>query len=432
MKRYCEMTLSELKTEKSVQEKILRDYKDRNLNLLIARGIPSREQILISNEMLDVVNSSTINISSDGVDCCNYGGNLTGIVEAKRLFAEYLGVQMDEIMVAGNSSMGIIGEILAHSMRKGVLGSTKPWSSYPKIKFLCPVPGYDRHFGFCEYFDIEMIPVPLNDDGPDMDIVENMVANDETIKGMWCVPKYANPSGISYSDETIRRLAKMKTAADDFRIFYDNAYAVHYVYNMVEILNILDECKKAGNPHRVYMFASTSKMTFAGAGVAMFASSKENIQHVIKGMSALWTGWDKINMLRHVRFLKNRQNIVSIMSKHAEILRPRFDIVINAIKNELAPLGAGDCRKPEGGYFILYRAPHGCAKKIFETCQKNGVTVTNPGATHPYGKDPDDTYLRIAPSAASLEVLTEAMKIFCASAKLVTLNKYIANINKTL
>ncbi|WP_276798649.1 aminotransferase class I/II-fold pyridoxal phosphate-dependent enzyme [Cloacibacillus porcorum] len=287
MKPYKDMNLQELRAERVRLEEILKTFKDKNLNLLIARGIPSVEQVEVSNEMLDVINSKTVNISSDGVDCRNYGGGLTGIAEAKELFSEYLGVGADEIMVAGNSSMGIIGEILAHSIRKGVLGSTKPWSAYPKIKFLCPVPGYDRHFGFCEYFDIEMIPVPLGEEGPDMDIVEKLAAEDETIKGMWCVPKYSNPSGISYSDETIRRLANMKTAADDFRIFYDNAYAVHYVYKMVEILNILEECKKAGNPNRVYMFGSTSKMTFPGAGVALFAASKENIEHVIKGMSAM-------------------------------------------------------------------------------------------------------------------------------------------------
>lgn len=426
MKPYKDMNLQELRAERVRLEEILKTFKDKNLNLLIARGIPSAEKVEVSNEMLDVINSKTVNISSDGVDCRNYGGGLTGIAEAKELFSEYLGVGADEIMVAGNSSMGIIGEILAHSIRKGVLGSTKPWSAYPKIKFLCPVPGYDRHFGFCEYFDIEMIPVPLGEEGPDMDIVEKLAAEDETIKGMWCVPKYSNPSGISYSDETIRRLANMKTAADDFRIFYDNAYAVHYVYKMVEILNILEECKKAGNPNRVYMFGSTSKMTFPGAGVALFAASKENIEHVIKGMSAMWTGWDKINMLRHARFLKNKENIMRIMSRHAAILRPRFDIVINAIERELVPAGAGDCIRPDGGYFVMYRAPNGCAKAIFDTCKECGVTVTTAGATHPYGKDPDDTYLRIAPSAASLSVLDEAMQIFCAAAKFVTVNKQIS------
>ena len=428
MKPYKAMDLAELRAEQAKLEEILKAYKERDLNLLIARGIPSAEQVEVSNEMLDTLTSQTVNISSDGVDCRNYGGDMTGIVEAKTLFSEYLGVEMDEIMVAGNSSMGIIGEILAHSMRKGVLGGSKPWSAYPKIKILCPVPGYDRHFGFCEYFDIEMIPVPLGENGPDMDIVEDLAAKDETIKGMWCVPKYSNPSGISYSDETIRRLANMKTAAGDFRLFYDNAYAVHYVYKMVEIINILDECKKAGNPNRVYMFGSTSKMTFPGGGVALFAASKENIQHVIKGMSAMWTGWDKVNMLRHARFLKNKENIMRIMAKHAAILRPRFDIVINAIEKELVPVGAGDCIRPDGGYFVMYRAPAGCAKKIFETCKENGVTVTTAGATHPYGKDPDDTYLRIAPSAASLAVLEEAMRVFCVVAKFVTINKRISEL----
>lgn len=426
MKPYKDMALAELHGERARLEESLKNYKEKNLNLLIARGIPSEEQVEVSNEMLDTINSKTVNISSDGVDCRNYGGDLTGIVEAKKLFSEYLGVGMDEIMIAGNSSMGIIGEILAHSLRKGVLGGSRPWSSYPKIKFLCPVPGYDRHFGFCEYFDIEMIAVPLGENGPDMDIVENLVAQDETIKGMWCVPKYSNPSGISYSDETIRRLARMKTAADDFRIFYDNAYAVHYVYKMIEILDILTECKKAGNPNRVYMFGSTSKMTFPGAGVALFAASKENIQHVTKGMSALWTGWDKINMLRHARFLKDKENIMRIMDRHASILRPRFDIVLNAIEQELAPVGAGDCIRPDGGYFVMYRAPAGCAKKIFDICKDHGVTVTTAGATHPYGKDPDDSYLRIAPSAASLAVLEEAMRIFCTVAKFVTVSKQIA------
>jgi DNA-binding transcriptional MocR family regulator len=309
---------------------------------------------------------------------------------------------------------------MVRAMLKGVRGSERPWIKEEKIKFLCPVPGYDRHFSICEFLGIEMINIPTGAEGPDMDMIEKLAAADPAIKGMWCVPKNSNPLGNTYSEKTIRRLAALKPAAKDFRIFCDNAYAMHEVYRDTPLLNPLQACKEAGNPDMIYLFGSTNKITFPGAGVAFFAASKENIDFTTKQISAQAIGWDKINMLRHVKFLKNADGIRALMKKHAALLRPKFDAVLQKLENELKGTGAGECVKPDGGYFITFVAEKNCAKRIVALCKEAGVIMTNAGATHPYGKDPEDRYIRIAPSLPPIAELNTAMEVFCAAAKLAT------------
>jgi DNA-binding transcriptional MocR family regulator len=337
-----------------------------------------------------------------------------------------MGVSTDEIFIAGSASLTLMYDCLARAMLRGVLGSEKPWVQEGKIKFLCPVPGYDRHFSICEFLGIEMITIPTSAEGPDMDLIEKLAGTDPSIKGMWCVPKFSNPLGITYSDQTIRRLASLKTAAKDFRIFCDYAYAVHEIYRDVPILNLLDECKKAGNPNMLYMFGSTNKITFPGAGVAFFAASKENIVFTTKQLSMQTIGWDKLNMLRHVRFLKDLRGIRALMKKHAEILRPKFDAVLTKLETELAGRRAGDWIKPDGGYFVTFIAESGCAKRIVALCKEAGVIMTAAGATHPYGKDPEDRYIRIAPTFPSLAELEPAIAVFCTAAKLATVERFLA------
>jgi DNA-binding transcriptional MocR family regulator len=312
-------------------------------------------------------------------------------------------------------------------MLTGVLGSDRPWVREEKVKFLCPVPGYDRHFAICQFLGIEMISVPTNDEGPDMDMIEKLVSGDPLIKGMWCVPKFSNPLGTVYSDRTIRRLAGLRPAAKDFRVFCDNAYAMHQVYRDPPILNVLEAFKAAGNPHMVYLFGSTNKITFPGAGVAFFAASKENIAFKEKQLSMQAIGWDKLNMLRHVLFLKDLDGIRGQMQKHADILRPKFDAVITKLESELTGLGAGAWVKPDGGYFITFIAEAGCAKRVVALCKEAGVIMTNAGATHPYGNDPEDRYIRIAPSFPSSADLAAAMEVFCAAAKLAAVERALAS-----
>jgi DNA-binding transcriptional MocR family regulator len=316
-------------------------------------------------------------------------------------------------------------DCVARAMLAGVLGSEKPWAKEEKVKFLCPVPGYDRHFSICQFLGIEMINIPTSAEGPDMDMIEKLVASDPSVKGMWIVPKFSNPLGITYSDQTIRRLAALKPAAKDFRIFCDNAYAMHEVYRDVPLLNPLEACKEAGNPNMIYLFGSTNKITFPGAGVAFFVASKENISFTEKQLSMQAIGWDKLNMLRHVRFLKSVDGIKDHMKKHAEILRPKFDAVIKKLETELNGLGVGEWIKPDGGYFITFISETGCAKRVVALCKEAGVIMTNAGATHPYGNDPEDRYIRIAPTFPSFAELETAMEIFCAAAKLATVERLL-------
>lgn len=420
MKNYTQMTAQERRQELIDLQKQFDGFKALNLKLNMARGKPGEEQLNLAMPMLDTLNSQSECNASNGADCRNYG-ELTGIPEAKRLFGEYMGVAEDEIIVAGSSSLSIMFGALARAMLTGVMGSENPWCT-DKVKFICPVPGYDRHFSICRFLGIEMLSVPMTPSGPDMDQVEALV-KDASVKGMWCVPKFSNPQGITYSDETVRRLAALKPAAKDFRVFCDNAYAVHYVYRDTPLLNVLQAFKDAGNPHMVYLFGSTSKVTMAGAGVSFFAASKENIAFAEKQLFIETIGWDKMNMLRHVRFLRDMDGIRAVMDKHAQILRGRFDIVLSALERELAARGVGDFIRPEGGYFVTYRAPAGCAKRIVALCKEAGVVLTGAGATHPLGVDPDDSYIRIAPTYPGADELKSAMEVFCVAARLAALEE---------
>lgn len=396
------------------------DYKKQGLKLDMSRGKPCSEQLDLSNGLFD----DTRNLFSvDGTDCRNYG-ILDGIKEAKALFAEVFDLSEDQIFVGGNSSLNLMYDLIIKALVLGLNGFEKPWGQCGKIKFLCPVPGYDRHFAITEQLGIEMINIPLKSDGPDMDLIEELVANDESIKGMWSIPMYSNPTGITYSDEVVRRLASMKTKASDFTIFWDNAYGIHHLYETGDrLLDIISECKKAGNPNRAYMFCSTSKITFPGAGISIIASSKENIAHVKKQVSKQTIGYDKINMLLHVRFLKDAENIHRHMMKHAEIIRPKFEAVNEILSKNLSGKGIAYWNNPRGGYFISLDVCKGCAKKTVELASEAGVKLTPAGATFPYGKDPDDSNIRIAPTYPPIDELRMAMEILSVCIELAALEK---------
>ena len=422
---YRELSKEELLELKSSLEAKYQEFQSKNLKLDMSRGKPSIEQLDLTMEMMDVLNSHSDLTSEDGLDCRNYGG-LDGIPEAKRLMQEIMEVGDEEIIIYGNGSLNIMYDTISRSMTHGVMGST-PWCKLDKVKFLCPAPGYDRHFAICEFFGIEMITVPMTPNGPDMDIVEKLVHEDEAIKGIWCVPKYSNPQGYVYSDETVIRFANLKPAAKDFRIFWDNAYCVHHLYfdDPVEILNIVGECKKAGNPDMVYKFASTSKISFSGAGIAALVASKANIDDIKKQLAIQTIGYDKINQLRHARFFKNKAGVLEHMKKHAAIMRPKFEAVLNVLETELGGLEIGEWTKPKGGYFISFDSMEGCAKTIVAMMKDAGVVMTSAGATFPYGKDPKDSNIRIAPSFPPLEELELAAQIFTVCVKLASVNKLL-------
>jgi len=425
MTAYDRMDREELATQKEALLSAHAALKAKGLSLNMARGKPCKEQLELSMPMLGALGSSGDCIAEGGIDCRNYG-ELTGIPEAKRLFAQFLGVAADEIIVAGSTSLTFMYDCLARAMLRGVLGSERPWHREDKVKFLCPVPGYDRHFAICEFLGIEMINIPTGSEGPDMDMVERLAANDPSIKGMWCVPKFSNPLGVTYSDAVMRRLAALKPAAKDFRVFCDNAYAAHLVYEDDALLNPLAAFKEAGNPDMLYLFGSTNKITFPGAGVAFLGASKENVAHITKQLSTHAIGPDKLNMLRHVRFLKSIDNIHALMRKHADILRPKFDIVLGRLEKELAGAGAGSWVKANGGYFVTFAARPGCAKRIVALCKDAGIVMTDAGATHPYGKDPEDSFIRIAPSFPPAAELDAAMEVFCVAAKLATVESALS------
>ena len=424
MKSYQEMTREELQAQRETLSQSYSRLQARGLKLNMARGKPGADQLALSAPLLDVLGAQTNCVTESGIDCRNYG-ELLGIPEARKLFGDYMGVAPEETIVVGSASLTFMYDCMARAMLLGVLGGDRPWSKYDKVKFLCPVPGYDRHFTICESLGIEMINIPLTEWGPDMDLVEQLVAGDETIKGIWCVPKFTNPLGGSYSDGAVRRLAALKPAAKDFRIFWDNAYAGHYVYEDTPVLNILEECKKAGNPDLVYIFGSTSKITFPGAGVAFFGASKANVDFTARQLNAQSISWDKMNMLRHVLFFKDLDGIRSQLDKHAALLRPKFDEVLAALEDELGGTGAGSWVKPKGGYFVTYIAMPGCAKRIVSLCKEAGVVLTDAGATHPYHNDPEDSYIRLAPSFPSPAELAVAMEVFCTAAKLAAVEKLL-------
>ncbi|CDC36404.1 aspartate aminotransferase [Butyrivibrio sp. CAG:318] len=425
MKKYTEMSETELKEQLAVLTKEYEAAKAKGLKLDMSRGKPSPAQLDVSNEMLDIVNSETGCVSDSGTDCRNYG-IMEGIPEARQLMGDFLRVPKENVFVCGNASLNIMYDCVSSAMLFGIMGST-PWCHLDKVKFLCPVPGYDRHFKITELMGIEMINIPMTENGPDMDMVEKLVSSDSSIKGIWCVPKYSNPQGIVYSDETVKRFAALKPAAKDFRIYWDNAYALHYIYDEnIEIPEILSECAKAGNPDLVYEFCSTSKISFAGGGISAIASSEANLKWISKRMNVETISYDKINQLRHARYFKNGDGLRAHMRKHAEFLRPKFDVVLETLDRELTGLGAGSWMKPMGGYFISFDAVPGCAKAIVNKCKEAGVVLTGAGATYPYGKDPDDSNIRIAPSYPTLEELKQATELFTLCAKLATVEKLLA------
>lgn len=375
--------------------------------------------------MMDVLTSKSLLKSENGFDLRNYGV-LDGIPEAKRLVAGMIGCQPENVMIYGNSSLNIMYDQIARAMFDGICGNT-PWSKQGTVKFLCPVPGYDRHFAITEHFGIEMIPIDMNENGPDMDAVESYVNNDASVKGIWCVPKYSNPSGIVYSDEVVRRFAALKPAAPDFRIFWDNAYAIHHLYeeDQAEILDILSECEKAGNPDMVFEFCSTSKVTFPGSGIAALASSAANIADIKAQLTFQTIGYDKINQLRHAAYFKDMEGVKAHMEKQAACIRPKFEMIDELLSKEIAPRGIGSWINPKGGYFISFSALEGCAKEIVAKCKEAGVTLTGAGAPFPYGKDPKDSVIRIAPTYPSLEELTKAAEVFVTVVKLVSVEKFL-------
>ena len=423
MKPYAEMTKEELVALRKDLKAKYHDFQTKDLRLDMSRGKPSADQLDLSMGMMDVLSSDDDLTCEDGTDCRNYGV-LTGIDEAKELLADMMEVNPSTIIIYGNSSLNVMYDTVSRAMTHGIMGNT-PWCKQDKIKFLCPVPGYDRHFGITEYFGIEMINVPMTPEGPDMDMVEELVSTDPAIKGIWCVPKYSNPQGYSYSDETVRRFARLEPAAPDFRIFWDNAYGVHPIFEDVKVKNILDACKEAGNDNRAYYFFSTSKITFPGAGVSLIASSDDNIAEIKKVMTAQTIGYDKINQLRHVQFFKNADGIRKHMQILADCMKPKFETVLTTLEKELAGSGLITWESPKGGYFVSVDVLPGCAKRVVELAKEAGVALTGAGATYPYKNDPKDSNLRIAPSYPTVEELQQAMDLFCVCVKKAGIEKLL-------
>ena len=421
MNKYENMTAQELENELSDIRRQLASLAGLGIKLDLTRGKPGEKQLDLSEGMLTILSHNEDCISENGVDYRNYG-ILDGIPEIKALFADLYGIPAKNIIVEGNSSLNIMFDTIARAMLFGVYGGKKPWGQQGEIKFLCPSPGYDRHFAICETMGIKMIPVEMTPDGPDMDTVESLLASDSSIKGIWCVPKFSNPEGCTYSDETVERLARMTVAADDFRIFWDNAYAIHEIYDeKVELLDIFETCKKYGNEDRVFYFASTSKIVFPGNGVAIMAASDNNIAQITPILASQTIGHDKINQLRHVKFFKNAEGVLSHMKRHADIIRPHFEAVVSAFRRELS--GVAEWTEPKGGYFIDLAVPDGCAKRVFNLAAETGVTLTKAGASYPYGNDPRDKHLRIAPTFPAFEDLVKAIDILCLCVRAAAIEK---------
>ncbi len=415
-----------LEKEYSSLEKLFEETKGKKLSLNMARGKPGKEQLDLSLGLLDVINSKSDFIGEDGMDCRNYGV-LKGIDECRRLFGEMLGVNYQNVMVGGSSSLNMMFDTISCMMTKPIVDGCKPWYEVKNRKFLCPVPGYDRHFGITEYYGFEMIPVPMTSNGPDMDIVEKLVESDDTIKGIWCVPKYSNPQGITYSDETVRRFAALKPAAKDFRIMWDNAYCIHDLSDTPDtLLNIYDECVKAGSEDMPIIFCSTSKITFPGAGVAAMAASNANMNVFTERYNYEIISYDKLNMLRHIRFFKNYDGMLKHMQLHKKVLKPKFEIVVNTLAKELKPCNIGDWTEPNGGYFVSVDVLPGTAKRVVALCKEAGVILTGAGATYPLGKDPDDKNIRIAPSFPPNDELQTAMDVFCVCTRLAACEKLLS------
>ena len=425
MLAYSEMSKDELKKE---LEGLKKDYEEickKNISLDMSRGKPGKEQLDLSMDMLDVLTSESDVHASNGIDCRNYGV-LGGIPEAKKMMADIMGTTEDHVIIYGNASLNIMYDSISRAYSHGVLGCTA-WCKLDKVKWLCPVPGYDRHFAITEEFGVEMINIPMTEDGPDMDMVEQYVNNDASVKGIWCVPKYSNPQGVVYSDETVKRFAKLKPAADDFRIFWDNAYTVHHLYDddQAQIPDILALCEQEGNPDMVFEFCSTSKVSFPGAGVAGICTSEKNREDIKKRLTIQTIGHDKINQLRHARFFKDMDGVKAHMAKHAALIRPKFELIENILTDEIAPRGIGSWIKPLGGYFFGFEALPGCAKEIVAKCKEAGVTMTGAGSPFPYKKDPEDSVIRIAPTYPSIDELKKAAEVFVVVTRLVSVNKIL-------
>lgn len=426
---YQKMTKEELLKEQAVLQSAYKEFQGRGLKLDMSRGKPAPNQLDLSMGMLDVLTSQDVLACEDGLDARNYG-LLDGIPEAKELYAEILEVSPDEVIIGGNSSLNMMYDTIVRAMQFGFVDSPRPWKDEKTVKCLCPVPGYDRHFAISELFGIEMINVPMTPAGPDMDLVEKLAAEDESIKFIWCVPMYSNPQGITYSDETVARFSSMKTAAPDFKIIWDNAYCVHHLTDTPDrLMNLMEACKKQGTEDRVFIFASMSKISFPGAGIAAMAATKHNLDFVKQQMSIQTIGFDKIKQLRHVKYFKNINGVKAHMQKHREILEPKFNAVLKKLDEEIKPLEIAEWHAPNGGYFISLDTMDGCAKRVVGLCKEAGAVMTGAGATYPYGKDPRDRNIRIAPTYPSVSELDQAMELFCLCVRLASVEKLLSEMN---
>ena len=421
MKSYAQYTKQERAAELTSLREALQHYEALHLNLNMARGKPSKAQLDMTSGLLTVL-SDPSDCMDGGIDARNYG-ELSGLPSAKRLFAEILGTKPEEIFVGGNASLNLMYDLIAKAYTHGLKHSPRPWAKEPVVRFLCPSPGYDRHFKISESFGMELICIPMTESGPDMDAVEKAV-KDPAVKGMWCVPKYSNPDGIVYSDETVDRIAALRPAAPDFTLMWDNAYCIHEIYGeFVPFRDMLSLCRAQGNADMVYEFASTSKITFPGAGVACMAASEENMKYLLSLLTYQTISYDKVNQLRHVRYLQDKAHTLALMQKHAALLAPKFTAVLDALDREIAPLEIAHWTRPQGGYFISFYAMPGTAKRALALCKEAGVTMTGAGATYPYGRDPQDSNIRIAPSLPPVEELKQAMEIFCLCIRIAALEK---------
>lgn len=421
MKPYAQLTAAEREQELSALRERYQNFQARGLSLNMARGKPGKAQLDLVSDMLTAL-TDPADCMDGNVDVRNYG-ELTGIPSAKRLFADLLGTDPEEILVGGNASLNLMYDLIAKAYTHGLLHSQRPWSKEETVKFLCPSPGYDRHFKISASFGMEMITVPMTAEGPDMDLVEEAV-KDPAVKGMWCVPKYSNPEGIVYSDAVVDRIAALRPAAPDFALMWDNAYCVHEIYGeFVPFRDILTLCREQGNADMVYEFASTSKITFPGAGVAVMAASRDNQKYYESLLTFQTISYDKVNQLRHVRYLKDKAGVLALMQRHAAILAPKFTAVLDALRTEIAPLQIATWTEPKGGYFVSVNAMPGTAKRVVALMKEAGVILTGAGATYPYGKDPADSNIRIAPSLPPVEELQQAMEVFCLCLRIAALEK---------